>query len=587
MIGVRVVVMILALMAGSGAAASTERVLLLHSFGRGVEAHANFARAFQAELAILRSEGVEFHEIPMGMTALVGERSEGPFVNYLASIEAEHPFELVVSIGGPAARFVQRHRRQVFANTPLLISATDARHLGEGIATDHDAVVPVHVDLVATIQNILRVLPDTKEVLVVLGNSPLEKFWIETFRRETRSLESRVRITYLDTLPLDRILERAASPAPGTAIVYALMIQDAAGIPYGGERALAEIRAVSKAPIFGFWEYQLGKGAVGGPVISVDELASASASVASRLLDGESPSKFRSEPAAAHLIAFDAAELARWNIPRSRLLPGSEVRFEKPSMWALYHDRILLLVVFLVGQGLLIVWLVTVNARARRAEAEIRHVSGRLVAAQEDERARLARELHDDVTQQIARLAIDAGRVETSGGLGNGPVAETIRDLRIGLVKLSENVHVLAYSLHPSLLDDLGLLEAIRAEADRVAQQWALDVDVVAERLPDSTPAGQARCLYRVAQEALRNVVRHARARTVQVRLEGERRGIRLTVKDDGIGFDVPPAGHARTLGLASMRERVRIAGGAFTVASVPGTGTTVDVWVPLEEIRA
>jgi signal transduction histidine kinase len=583
----RAIAAALAVMAGSEAFASTQRVLLLHSFGRDVEAHATFARTFQTELATLRSDRVEFHELSLGLTSLGGEHSEAHFAEYLASFDARHPFDLVVSIGGPAARFVQGHRRRVFTNTPMLIAATDARHLSEGTVTERDAVVPVHVDLAVNFQNILRVLPDTKEILVVLGSSPLEKFWLETFRSETSSFESRVRITYVDTLPLDRIVERAAAAAPGTAIVYALLVQDAAGVPYGGERALAAIRAVSKAPIFGLWDYQLGKGVVGGPVISVDELARVSARVAGRILDGDPPSSFRLEPATAHQIVFDASELARWDIPRFRLLPGSEIRFEKPTLWTLYRGRILGVAAFCVGQGALIAWLFSSRARVRRAESEIRDVSGRLVAAQEDERARLARELHDDVTQQIARLAIDAGRVEMSPAVKDGPDAATIRDLRAGLVRLSEHVHVLSYNLHPSLLDDLGLLDAIQAEADRVEEQWAVRVEVVAEGLPDSTPSVPARCLFRVAQEAMRNVVRHGRARSIRLKLIGERRGIRLTVSDDGIGFRVPPQGAHRTLGLASMRERVRMAGGAFVVASVPGRGTTIDAWVPLEEPRA
>ncbi|HEX6853467.1 MAG TPA: sensor histidine kinase [Candidatus Polarisedimenticolaceae bacterium] len=587
MIGARIVVAILALLAGSGAAASTQRVLVLHSFGRDVEAHAAFSRIFQTELATLRSDRVEFHEISLGMTAIGGEHSEVHFADYLATFDAGHPFDLVVSIGGPAARFVQRHRRQLFANTPMLIAATDARHLSAGTVTERDAVVPVHVDLFANVQNVLRVLPETKEILVVLGNSPLEKFWLETFRSELRSFEDRVRITYLDTEPLDRILDRAEAAAPGTAIVYALLLQDAAGVPYGGERGLAAIRAVSRAPIFGLWEYQLGKGVVGGPVISVDELARISALVAGKILDGEPPSRFRLEPATAHRIVFDASELARWDIPRSRLLPGSEIRFEKPTLWELYWGRILAVAAFCVGQGALIVWLFSSRVRVRRAEAEIRDVSGRLVAAQEEERARLARELHDDVTQQIARLAIDAGRMEMSPAFKDGPEAATLRDLRAGLVRLSEHVHVLSYNLHPSLLDDLGLADAIQAEVDRVASQWAVTIEVDVTNLPDRTPSAPARCLFRVAQEALRNVVRHARARTVRVQLSGERRGIRLTVSDDGIGFGAPPEGRHRTLGLASMRERVRMAGGAFTVASVPGMGTTVDAWVPLAEKHA
>lgn len=579
----RVLLAAAAILIASESGASGRRVLVLHSFGRDVEPHAAFSRAFRTELATLTRGEIEYYELSMATAALAGGDSEPAFVRYLAEIERQHRFDLVVSLGGPAARFIGRHRREIFRSVPMLIGSTDSRHLRGVPLSGIDAAVPCHVDLGAIVSNILRVFPETREILVVVGSTPLERFWTEEFRRAVEPFRDRVTFEYTNERSLQRTLERAAAAPAGTAIFYGLMIEDGDGVPHGEEVAFAALHDVATAPLFGVWDYQLGKGVVGGPMIALAAIAKDTARVADLILRGEGAGSFRDPPHDAVTVAYDAAELARWGVPRERLIPGAEVRLEIPSMWQLYRGRILLVAVLCAGQGLLIVWLVAANARARRAEAEIRNVSGRLVAAQEEERARLARELHDDVTQQIARLAIDAGRVEASGTLGDASVAQTIRDLRVGLVRLSEHVHVLSYNLHPSLLDDLGLLEAIQAEADRVAYQWALDVEVVAERLPESTPSTQARCLYRIAQEALRNVVRHARARTIRVRLVGERRGVRLTVTDDGVGFATQADRHPHTLGLASMRERVRIAGGAFAVASAPGTGTTVDAWVPLE----
>jgi signal transduction histidine kinase len=140
---------------------------------------------------------------------------------------------------------------------------------------------------------------------------------------------------------------------------------------------------------------------------------------------------------------------------------------------------------------------------------EIQQLAGRLITAHEDERGRLARELHDDLTQRLARLAIDAGRME---GAANAP--EGMRALREDLVRLSEDVHALSYRLHPSVLDDLGLVEALRAECDRVARHGELRVDVEASGVPQALPAETSLCLFRVAQEALSNAARHAYAST-------------------------------------------------------------------------
>ena len=208
---------------------------------------------------------------------------------------------------------------------------------------------------------------------------------------------------------------------------------------------------------------------------------------------------------------------------------------------------------------------------------EIQQLAGSLLTAHEDERRRLARELHDDLTQRLARLAIDAGRMESAADAPEG-----VRPLREGLVRLSEDVHALSYRLHPSVLDDLGLVEALKTECDRVARHGELRVDVDASGVLGALTAEASLCLFRVAQEALSNTVRHAHASAVTVLLSPRSTGgLQLAVSDNGSGFDPDrPRDHA-SLGLASMRERVRLLQGELDIESTPGRGTTVVAWVP------
>jgi len=216
----------------------------------------------------------------------------------------------------------------------------------------------------------------------------------------------------------------------------------------------------------------------------------------------------------------------------------------------------------------------------RESEEALRDLSRRLIRAHEEERARLARELHDDLTQRLARLAIDLGRFDPRAGATSA--AETIRAVRDGLARLSEDIHALAYRLHPTVLEDLGLTDALRAECGRFARQESLAVDVKLHEVPEDIPNDTALCLFRVAQESLRNVARHARARTVDVSLRALDGGLQLAVRDDGIGFD-PVGQRARArLGVASMRERVHLVAGELDIDSAPGRGTTVAAWVPL-----
>ncbi len=218
----------------------------------------------------------------------------------------------------------------------------------------------------------------------------------------------------------------------------------------------------------------------------------------------------------------------------------------------------------------------------KQTEQIAREFGGRLIQAQEGERARLARELHDDITQRLARLAIDAGRVE-SGQAGNGS-DETMREVRDGLVRLSEDVHSLSYRLHPALLEDLGLAAALKAECERFSRQESIPVEVKVEKVPAQVPPDAGLCLFRVTQESLRNVARHARAGSAEVLLRPLDGGLQLAVTDSGVGFDPHRQRQQPSLGLASMRERVRLLGGELDIESAPGHGTTIVAWLPIKE---
>jgi signal transduction histidine kinase len=152
------------------------------------------------------------------------------------------------------------------------------------------------------------------------------------------------------------------------------------------------------------------------------------------------------------------------------------------------------------------------------------------------------------------------------------------------LVRLSEDVHTLAYRLHPSLLDRLGLANALKVECDRFSQQESTRINVKLEGVPRHLHQDIALCLFRVTQEALRNVGRHARAASVVVSVHPSDDGLLLTVADNGVGFRYDAGRQGPSLGLASMHERVRLLQGRMTLRSEPGRGTTVEVWVPLKE---
>ena len=219
--------------------------------------------------------------------------------------------------------------------------------------------------------------------------------------------------------------------------------------------------------------------------------------------------------------------------------------------------------------------------RTTVSKKELEALAGRLITAQEDERQRIARELHDDVTQRLAAIAIAAGTLEKTTEaerLQNG-----LGQVKDQMAQLSRDIHGLSRRLHPKLLDDLGLVAAIEAEGRAVLERGG----PVVEFTHDGDWSGLSKPaelgLYRIVQEALRNVEKHAGAEVVTIRLEREGEAVHLMVEDDGRGLGEHRAG----LGLASMEERARSLAGRFRLQTRPGAGTKVEVWLPLETQQA
>lgn len=214
---------------------------------------------------------------------------------------------------------------------------------------------------------------------------------------------------------------------------------------------------------------------------------------------------------------------------------------------------------------------------------ELRQLATQLLRVQEAERRRISRDLHDDINQRLALLAVDVDLLQR-GLLGASP--NTIREIQAiheRIMELSEDVHHLAYEFHPSILDDLGLAIALQRLAEEFSARTGIAAHCVEHEVPEKLTEDVATCLYRIAQESLTNVARHAKAGHVEVELSRCRDGIQLSIRDDGVGFEmVRTRGDQRGLGLISMEERIRLVDGTLVLTSVKDQGTRVEAWVPL-----
>ncbi|HLH19150.1 MAG TPA: CheR family methyltransferase [Bryobacteraceae bacterium] len=215
-----------------------------------------------------------------------------------------------------------------------------------------------------------------------------------------------------------------------------------------------------------------------------------------------------------------------------------------------------------------------------RTRNELRALAGSLFTSQEDERRRVARELHDDICQKLAVLEIDMQQVEARIANEAERAAEDLQRVRQTIGSLANDVRQISHALHPSIIDDLGAAAALRSLVDDFREREHMIVTYSVQRLPENIPTQVATGLYRIAQEALRNVAKHAGKTHVKVTLRGDGSRVRLQVFDSGEGFD--PAAQRSGLGLICMEERARMMEGTFAVESKPGEGTRVTVEVPL-----
>jgi PAS domain S-box-containing protein len=221
--------------------------------------------------------------------------------------------------------------------------------------------------------------------------------------------------------------------------------------------------------------------------------------------------------------------------------------------------------------------------RAERSLQQIEALAARLLTAQEEERRRVSRELHDDLCQQLASLAFDMGGLAAGEG-PSSPAQHRLRALQARVIKASEDARHIAYQLHPSILEDLGLTVSLQAFCEEFSSREMIAVGFSATGFLDSIPREIASCLYRISQEALNNVARHAQAKHASVSLTGLANGVKLLVEDDGVGFDPEVVRSHPGLGLVSMQERARIVRGELSIESQPGRGARIALHVPLPE---
>ncbi|MEW9837859.1 sensor histidine kinase [Mesorhizobium marinum] len=350
-----------------------KRLLLLQSYGQNFQPFANWTTEVRSALVRQSPWPLSIQEHYVETAISGGAAPEARFVDYLSALYQDAPPDLVVTFGAPASRFVQKYRSLLFADVPTLLAAVNVRRVDPSMLSAKDAVVGTLVENVPLFENILRLLPQTETIAVIIGNSPPEQYWVKEVQRQLRPLlGDKVALRFYNERRFGEMLEDLEHLPPRSAIYFQQMMVDGAGVVYGDKDPLKSIVAVANAPIFTFDQSLFHGGVVGGPMTSPVDGARSIAEVVVRMLGGENPGDIHVPAIAFAQPKYDWRELRRWGISESRLPPGSEVVFRQPTPWQAYPWQMALIGAAVLLQGGLIAGLLRERRRRHSAETTAR-----------------------------------------------------------------------------------------------------------------------------------------------------------------------------------------------------------------------
>lgn len=490
--------------------------------------------------------------------------------------------DLVVVAAYPALRFALDHRERLFPGIPIVFITVASNRLPGGVPWPGVMGVTINVDVRGSLDLALRLHPDTQNVALFAGKSEFEQYWMEVLLDELRHRKEKLTRFQLSAISTKQLLAEASKLPSHTIVIFNLIPQESSQPEIGTYDAL-EVLA-QHFPTYCIINYCLGHGAIGGSYTDSKRSAVLGGELAARILSGEKPERISvADDSIAHPVV-DWRELHRWKIPESALPPGAIVLYRQPSVWERYERYILAGVAVIILQALLVAGLLWQRARRRSATGALQQLGGHLIHAQDDERARIARELHDDFGQRLAVQCIELTQLGK-----NLPESEVEERARVSqLLKetkgMSADLRSLSHELHCSRLDLIGLVPTLSGLCEEITQKYKSDVRFTEDEFAVNLTKDVELCLFRVAQEALVNVIKHSEAKSAHVELSASANCLSLRISDGGKGFDTGLKKGAG-IGLISMRERLRLVGGRLSVRSEPMRGTEVLAEIPLSAL--
>ena len=612
--------------------------------------------------------------------------------------------DLIITVGPSPLKFMQEVHKKAFPGVPIVFCLPTLGLPGTPTLDPDFTGVGNDMAPAETVGIALRLLPGTKNIVVVGGVSPIDREQLANIKEELKEYEGRINISYLTDFAMPDLLERLKHLPSNTVVLLTSVGADAAGNSFKSNELGPMVAGAANAPVFSLFDVYLNHGEVGGDLSSLSEQGAFAGGMALRILRGEKPEDV-ARVRGANTYMFDWRALKRWGLNERQLPPGSIVINRQSTVWEAYKHYIIPCVALMFAETVLIFALLWQRKRRKESELHLRdseerlrlaaqigrmfayswdaatdliqrsgesaeilgvqkqewatgakvsamvhpddkkrlevalaklsldnpvlHITYRilrhdgaviwlernslayfdangkvkrmvgmvvdvternrakealadmarkLIEAQEQERRRIGRELHDDVTQRLALWAVELEQLEHNPS----ELQSRVGKLRKEITETLGDVEALSHELHSAKLEYLGAVAGIKSWCREFGERQNIEIDFESEVAATALPSEIGVCLFRVLQEALHNAVKHSGVKRIEVRLMHQSNQVYLIVSDSGDGFNVESAKQGKGLGLTSMEERVRLVNGSIVIESKPMGGTTIHVRVPL-----
>ena len=615
------------------AASSRHHIFVLHSYSNGIKWVEDVnGGLFKVLLAKDRND-LDLHVEYLDALRFGSERAEANLRALMAGKYSGMTFDAVIGVDDMAIDMLARLHNEFFGAAPLFYCGKiGARPLADHGLAGMRGVVE-NVDVRATLEMGLRLFPETRTVVVVNDQS-VDGRLLQPLVERAASFFPQLTFRYIRDLPMGQLVNKLSELTGQELVLLVNYREDGDGMILSYDRSAWLIASRCKVPILTMWDFYLGSGVLGGLMISGEAQGTR---VARLVIDGvwaAAPKETGPEVATtSNTFSFDYNKMKWFDVSYSALPKGSVVTEEPQSvLWKYKKFGWTILGIALALESTVIILSVLIY-RSKKAEAELEkhrnhleelveqrtvelstanerllseiderkkveaalleseevlhQLSNNLLTVQENERQRISAELHDELGQSLAALKLQLRVV--AGGLADEPL-EVLRaeceELRGAINDIIENVRRLSRDLSPVLLDDLGIDAALEYLVNNFCHLSGIEAEVHLIEINHLFGQNAQRMIYRIVQELLNNMGKHAQASHFELSIEKKPGRIFLVVKDNGKGFNADEVlglvSAERGMGLTAMAERVRILRGSLDVESAPGEGTTVMVTVPV-----